>query len=112
MAGLFLLLAVVTAGLYFWASSSEFEGFVRKVLIKRLDAATGGRTEIATFHWDLPHLEADAGGLVLFDESIFQAKLRVARPPCRRSAAGARGPDAGAVERVRNPEPADSAQRA
>jgi len=65
MAGLFLLLAVVTAGLYFWASSSEFEGFVRKVLIKRLDAATGGRTEIATFHWDLPHLEADAGGLVL-----------------------------------------------
>jgi translocation and assembly module TamB len=63
--GLVLLFVVVIVGLYFWASSSAFEGFVRKVLIARLDAATGGRTEIATFHWDLLNLEANAGGVVL-----------------------------------------------
>jgi len=41
------------------------EGFVRKRLVAYLEEATGGRVEIATFHWRLLDLEADAGGLVI-----------------------------------------------
>jgi translocation and assembly module TamB len=60
-----VLLAVAVIGLYFWASSAGFEGLVRKRLIVRLEDATGGRVEIASFHWHLLDLEADAGGLVI-----------------------------------------------
>jgi translocation and assembly module TamB len=60
-----VLLAVAAIGLYFWASSAGFEGLVRKQLIARLEAATGGRVEIASFHWHLLDLEADADGLVI-----------------------------------------------
>ena len=65
IAGVLVVLAVAVIGLYFWASSAAFEGYVRRQLIAKLDAATGGRVEIATFHWHLLDLEADAGGLVL-----------------------------------------------
>ncbi|MGA3047508.1 MAG: translocation/assembly module TamB domain-containing protein [Terracidiphilus sp.] len=64
-AGAALLLAVTVAGLYFWASSDGFQGFVRKRLIAQIEQSVGGRAEIASFHWDLLNLEADADGLVI-----------------------------------------------
>jgi translocation and assembly module TamB len=65
LAALGVLLAIAVAGLYFWASSSRGEALVRERLVAWLEQATGGRVEIATFHWHLLDLEADAGGLVI-----------------------------------------------
>ncbi len=64
-AGLAILVAAATAALCYWASSAEFEEMLRKNVAARLEAATGGRVEIATFHWHLFSLEADAGGIVI-----------------------------------------------
>ncbi len=63
--GIALLLVVGLVGLYFWASSSSFENIMRKRLIARIDAATGGRAEIASFHWNLLKLQGEADGFVL-----------------------------------------------
>jgi translocation and assembly module TamB len=60
-----LLLAATAACLYFWASSEGFQNFVRKRLIAQIEHSIGGRVEIASFHWDLLNLEADANGLVI-----------------------------------------------
>jgi translocation and assembly module TamB len=65
MAGAAILLAITLLGLYLWASSAAFENLVRRRLANELETATGGRAEIASFHWHLFNLEADAGGLVL-----------------------------------------------
>jgi translocation and assembly module TamB len=65
VAGLTILLVATLTGLFFWASSAGFENMIRKRLVSQLETATGGRVEIASFHWDLLHLEADAGGLVI-----------------------------------------------
>ena len=59
----FLVFAVVVV--YFVASSAEFENWMRKRLIAQVETATGGRTEIASFHWRLLHLEAEARGVVI-----------------------------------------------
>ncbi|HTM18000.1 MAG TPA: translocation/assembly module TamB domain-containing protein [Terracidiphilus sp.] len=64
-AGLVLLCLIALIGLYFWASSSSFENILRKRVIARIEAATGGRAEIGSFRWSLTKLEADADGLVL-----------------------------------------------
>jgi translocation and assembly module TamB len=63
--GLMVLVTVATVALYLWMSSAQFEGLVRKRLIAALEQATGGRVEVASFHWRLLHLEADAEGLVI-----------------------------------------------
>ena len=60
-----VLVAIGAVCLYFWASSATFEGIVRKRLVAYLEQSTGGRVEIASFHWHLLDLEADAGGLVI-----------------------------------------------
>jgi translocation and assembly module TamB len=60
-----LLIAVAVVGLYFWASSESFESLVRKRMVAVLQESTGGRAEIASFHWHLLSLEAEAGGIVL-----------------------------------------------
>ena len=60
-----VLLAVAAVALYFWASSAGFENAVRKRLVSSLENLTGGRVEIASFHWHLLSLEAEAGGLVI-----------------------------------------------
>ena len=65
LAGIVVLLVLATVGAYFWASSADFENLVRLRLIANLESATGGRAEIASFHWHLLSLEAEAGGLVL-----------------------------------------------
>jgi translocation and assembly module TamB len=64
-AGAVILLAVTLVGLYFAASSATFENFVRRRMVHKLETATGGRVEIASFHWRLLSLEAEAGGLVI-----------------------------------------------
>ena len=63
--GLVLLLIVGLIGLYFWASSSTFENIIRKRLIARIEAGTGGRAEIHGFHWSLSKLEVDVDGIIL-----------------------------------------------
>jgi translocation and assembly module TamB len=64
-AGAALLLTITVACLYFWATSAAFENLVRRHLVSSLESATGGRVEIASFHWSLPRLEAEAGGVVI-----------------------------------------------
>ena len=60
-----ILLVVSATGFYFWASSAGVEDLVRMRLVRHLEAATGGRVEIGSFHWHLLSLEADAEGLVI-----------------------------------------------
>jgi len=60
-----VFLALLAVGLYFVASSSAFENAVRRRLITSLEELTGGRAEIATFHWRLLHFEAEADGVVI-----------------------------------------------
>ena len=65
VAGLVILLSVTTIGLYFAASSAAFENFILRQMVHILETATGGRVEIATFHWHLLSQEAEAGGFVI-----------------------------------------------
>jgi translocation and assembly module TamB len=65
VAGFMILVALATAGLYFWMSSAQFENLVRQRLIAEIEQATGGQVELASFHWRLLHLEAEAIGLVI-----------------------------------------------
>ena len=60
-----VLLVAAATGLYFWASSAGFEDLVRRQIIWRLETATGGKVEIASFHWSLRNLEASASGVVI-----------------------------------------------
>jgi translocation and assembly module TamB len=62
-AAVLLILTAVAA--YFIASSAAFENLVRNRLIAQIENATGGRAEIASFHWRLLHLEAEADGVVI-----------------------------------------------
>ena len=59
------LLAVVLVGTYFLASSAGFENMVRRRLVSAVESSMGGRVEIASFHWCLLDLDAEAGGLVI-----------------------------------------------
>jgi translocation and assembly module TamB len=52
-------------GLVLWAGSAGFENLIRQRLIAKIEAATGGQVEIATFHWHLFRLDAEATGLVI-----------------------------------------------
>jgi translocation and assembly module TamB len=60
-----VFLVILAVGLYWVASSSAFENAVRRRLITSLEELTGGRTEIASFHWRLLHFEAEADGVVI-----------------------------------------------
>ena len=59
------VLLIVLAGLYLWANSAQFENLIRTRLIARIEAAFGGRVEIASFHWRLLDLNVEADGLVI-----------------------------------------------
>ncbi len=63
--GMIVLLVLLSAGVYFAASSVTFQNLVRKHLIASLEEFTGGRVEIASFHWRLLHMEAEAGGVTI-----------------------------------------------
>jgi translocation and assembly module TamB len=61
-----LVLLILTAiGAYFYLSSAYFENVMRARSVRNLEAVTGGRVEIESFHWDLFNLEANIGGLVI-----------------------------------------------
>jgi translocation and assembly module TamB len=60
----FVLIAAPIA-FYLWASSIATQNLVRGWMVDWIEQATGGRVEIASFHWHLLTLEADADGLVL-----------------------------------------------
>jgi translocation and assembly module TamB len=63
--GVALLLILGIAGFVLWAGSAACEELVRKELIVHLETATGGRVEIASFHWQPFRLDAEAGGIVI-----------------------------------------------
>jgi translocation and assembly module TamB len=58
-------LTICSIALFFWASSASFEGLVRQRLVSLLEESTGGKVEIASFHWHLLDLEAEANGVVV-----------------------------------------------
>lgn len=60
-----VLLVGAIFGLIIWAGSPGCEELVRKRLVTTIEAATGGRVEIAEFHWRLLDLDAEASGLVI-----------------------------------------------
>ena len=62
-----LLVVVVSTliFLYFWASSAAVEEQMKKRVTAELEDATGGRVEIAGFHWDLLHLRVEARGITI-----------------------------------------------
>lgn len=72
--GVAVALAAVALVLFLWMNSSGFEQLMRARLIAAIQRATGGRVEIASFHWRPLDLEAEAGGLVLHGrESLHEA---------------------------------------
>ncbi len=60
-----LFLAGLLVALYYFASSAAFENGLRYRMVLALEEATGGRVEIASFHWDLLHLRAEATGITI-----------------------------------------------
>jgi translocation and assembly module TamB len=48
-----------------WAGSDAAQDLVRKRIVTVLEDSTGGRVQIAAFHWHLLSLQADMDGLVL-----------------------------------------------
>ena len=60
-----LIVIAVVVGLYFFASSAEFEDQVRRKVIAAIEDATGGKVEIGAFHWDLLHLRAEARNITI-----------------------------------------------
>jgi len=65
LAGLAVLLVLLTIGAYFFLSSIRFENIVRGRLAASIENLTGGRVEIGSFHWHLLNLQADVDGLVV-----------------------------------------------
>ena len=63
VAGVVLLAVVVS--LIWYLRSPSFENFVRRKLIATLEEATGGRVEMAAFHWKLSDLAFEADGLTI-----------------------------------------------
>jgi translocation and assembly module TamB len=64
-AGIALALIAIVGALMLWAGSDQAQNMVRVRLASQLQAVTGGRVEIASFHWHLLQLEAEAGGVVI-----------------------------------------------
>ncbi|MGD0630268.1 MAG: translocation/assembly module TamB domain-containing protein [Terracidiphilus sp.] len=59
------VLIALPVAFYFLASSNQAQNLVRKQMVDRLEQGSGGRVEIAAFHWHLLDLQADAEGVVL-----------------------------------------------
>lgn len=60
-----VLAVAALVGAILWAGSSSCENLVRKRLIAQIETVTGGRVEIAAFHWHLFDLDAEAAGIVI-----------------------------------------------
>jgi translocation and assembly module TamB len=63
--GLFAVLAIAVGGACWYATTPTFEAIVRARLIETLAKATGGRVELAGFHWRLRNLEFEADNLTI-----------------------------------------------
>ncbi len=63
--GFCLLLVVVVAGALWYASTAQFADRVRREVIDVLQTATGGRVELAGFHWHLLQLQVEADDLTI-----------------------------------------------
>jgi translocation and assembly module TamB len=63
--GLVLLLAILIAGLSWYASTPQFANMVRGKLIQVLENATGGRVGLGAFRWSLLHLQVEADNLTI-----------------------------------------------
>lgn len=61
----FLILAVCTAGIVWYASTAQFQNKVRRYVIAALEQSTGGRVELKEFHWRVFQLEVDARDLTI-----------------------------------------------
>src|SRR5579863_9495211 len=61
--GVVLLAVFAVAALYL--RSTSFEGVVRRKLVAALEGATGGRVDMATFHWNLSQLTFEARDLTI-----------------------------------------------
>jgi translocation and assembly module TamB len=59
-----VLLAIVVS-LAWYLRSPSFENYVRRKLIASLEESTGGRVEMAAFHWNLSQLAFEADGLTI-----------------------------------------------
>jgi translocation and assembly module TamB len=64
----------MVAALTLWVHSAQFQNMVRHRLAAQLQNATGGRVEIASFHWRPLRLVADARGIIIHgDEAPSEA---------------------------------------
>jgi translocation and assembly module TamB len=73
-----VLLVLLITGVYLLMSSARFETMVRQRLIAELQQATGGRVEIAAFHWKLLQLQAEADGVVIHGREM-QSEMPLAQ---------------------------------
>ena len=77
---LLFLIFVAIVGIFLWLSSSAFEQIARTRLIAQLEEATGGRVEIAAFHWKPLSLDAEADDLIIHgNEPSTEDPLRTHR---------------------------------
>ncbi len=73
-AGVAVALIGVVGALVLGAGSDQFQNMVRNRLAQQLQAVTGGRVEIESFHWRLLQLEAEASNVVIHgDEPANEA---------------------------------------
>ncbi len=63
--GIVVFLALLLAGLAWYASTPRFASFVRKEVIKQLEDITGGRVDLGAFRWRLLHLQFEADNLTI-----------------------------------------------
>ncbi len=80
-ATLVLLIALSLVGLFLWLSSSTFEQLARRRLISQIEEATGGRVELAAFHWKPLSFNAEMDDLIIHgsESSIEDPYVRIER---------------------------------
>ncbi len=78
---LILIIVLAIMGIFIWLSSSAFEQLARARLIAQLEEATGGRVEIAAFHWKPLNLDAEADDLIIHghEPSTEEPYVRIER---------------------------------
>jgi len=60
-----LVLGVLVVAGYFWISSAAFENSLRVRIVTAIEDATGGRVEVAGFHWNVLDLRAEVTGITI-----------------------------------------------
>ena len=103
---LLLLIFVAIIGIFLWLSSSAFEQIARNRIIAQLEEATGGRVEIAAFHWKPLNLDAEADDLIIHghEPSTEDHYVRIARStPPSPSLASSRRASISASSKAPNP---------